>query len=235
MYGIYNDNFAFEGPDLSLSVSGPAGNRRYFREHAGIRVEKSLASDFERIIINPVEPVNLPDGLTRHLEISFDPVVIKPGDERVIFLTFPVEAAVFLDSGGIYDVLDIFSLAPSKYSLYGLPETGCITKWYRSGVFKEIPETDALREGVVELTLKNSGLAWAEISRTVFQNTDMHLYYGDIVSMAAIMEIWNPKLARTSFLRRPLKENMTPAVELYTARKIPIVQSPGYMMEQGIS
>jgi len=132
-------------------------------------------------------------------------------------------------------VLDIFSLVPTKYSLYGMPETGCITKWYRSGVYTEIPETDPLREGVVELKFRNLGSGWFEVSRAVFLNTDMHLYYGDIVSMAAVMEIWNPKLARTSFLRRPLKSNMTPSVEIYTARKIPIVQKSGYVMEQGIS
>ena len=235
MYGTYNENFSYMGPDLSLSISGPAGNRRYTRECSGKRVEKHLVSDIERIIINPVEPVNLPDGLTSHLEISFDPVVIRPGDDQVLYLKFPVETAVFLESGGSYDVLDIFSLVPTKYSLYGMPETGCITKWYRSGVYTEIPETDPLREGVVELKFRNLGSGWFEVSRAVFLNTDMHLYYGDFVSMAAIMEIWNPKLARTSFLRRPLKSNMTPSVEIYTARKIPIVQKSGYIMEQGIS
>jgi hypothetical protein len=235
MYGTYNENFSYKDPDLSLSISGPAGNRRYSRECLGKRVGKNLASDIGSVIINPVEPVNLPDGLTNHLEISFDPVVIRPGDEQVIYLKFPVETAVFLESEGTYDVLDIFSLVPAKYSLYGLPDTGCITTWYRSGVYTAIPETDPLREGVIELRLGNSGSGWVEVSRAVFQNIDMHLYYGDIVSMAAVMEIWNPKLARTSFLHRPLINNMTPSVELYTARKIPIVQRSGYIMEQGIS
>jgi len=234
MYGTYNENFSNTGPDHSLSVSGPAGNRRYSRECSGKRIEKYLASDVGKIIINPVEPVNLPDGITSHLEISFDPVVIRPGDEKAIYLKFPVEAAVFLESDGSYDVLDIFSLVNAKYSLYGLPETGCITTWYRSGVYQEIPKTDPLREGVMELIVRNSGLGWVEVSRAVFRNTDMHLYYGDIVSMAAVMEIWNPKLARTSFRHRPLADNMTPSVELYTARKIPIVQQSGYTMEQGI-
>lgn len=235
MYGTYNENFTYTGPDLSVSISGPAGNRRYTRECSGKRVEKNLASETGRIIINPVEPVNVPDGLTSHLEISFDPVVIRPGDEKVIYLKFPVETAVFLESGGAYDVLDIFSLVPTKYSLYGLPETGCITKWYRSGVYTTLPETDPLREGIVELRFRNSGAVWVEISRAVFQNTDMHIYYGDFVSMAAVMEIWNPKLVRTSFLRHPLAGNMIPSVELYTARKIPIVQQSGYVMEQGVS
>jgi hypothetical protein len=235
MYGTYNENFTHTGPDLSVSITGPAGNRRYIRECSGKRVEKNLASDIGRIIINPVEPVNVPDGLTSHLEISFDPVVIRPGDERVIYLKFPVETAVFLESGGAYDVLDIFSLVPTKYSLYGLPETGCITKWCRSGVYAKIPETDPLREGIVELRLRNSGSGWVEVSRAVFQNTDMHIYYGDFVSMTAVLEIWNPKLARTSFLRHPLTGNMVSSVELYTARKIPIVQQAGYIMEQGIS
>jgi len=235
MYGMYEDQFTYQGQDLSVAIAGSSGDRHYIRECIGNRVEKNLASDIGKIIINPVEPVNLPDGLTNHLEISFDPVVIKPGDEQVVYLKFPVETAVFLESGGTYDVLDIFSLVSTKYSLYGLPETGCITKWYRSGVYSKIPETDSLREGVVELKLRNLGSVWVEVSRTVFLNTDMHLYYGDIVSMAAVMDIWNPKLARTSFLHRPLRSNMTPSVELYTARKIPIVQQSGYMMEQGIS
>jgi hypothetical protein len=235
MYGTYKDQFTYQDPDLSVSIGGPAGNRRYIRECNGCRIEKNLASDVENIIINPVEPVNLPDGLTRHLEIAFNPVVVRPGDEQVVYLTFPIETGVFLESGGKYDVLDIFSLMPSKYSLYGLPETGCITKWHRSDVYLKIPDADLLREGVMEIMFRNSGTAWVEVSRAVFQNTSMHLYYGDIVSMTAVMEIWNPKLAETTFLHRPVKENLKAGIELYTAKKIPIVQSSGYLMEHGVS
>ena len=235
MYGTYKDQFTYESPDLSVSIGGPAGNRRYTRECKGSRIEKNLASDVENIIINPVEPVNLPDGLTRHLEIVFNPVVVRPGDQQVVYLTFPIETGVFLESGGNYDVLDIFTLVPTKYSLYGLPESGCITKWYQSGVHLEIPETNPLMEGVMELTVRNSGTAWVEVSRAVFQDTSMHLYYGDIVSMTAVMEIWNPKLAETSVLRRPVKEDLVAGIELYTAKKIPIVQRSGYLMEQGVA
>jgi hypothetical protein len=235
MYGTYKDEFAYQGPDLSVSISGVVGNRRYSRGCNGSRIEKNLASGVENIIINPVEPVNLPDGLTQHLEIVFEPVVVRPGDEQVVYLTFPIETGVFLESGGNYDVLDIFSLVPAKYSLYGLPESGCITRWYQSNVFSKIPDTDILREGVMELVVRNSGTTWTEVSRAVFLNTSMHLYYGDIVSMSAIMEIWNPKLAETKVLRRPVKEGLKAGIELYTAKKIPIVQTSGYLMEHGVS
>lgn len=235
MYGMYKDQFTYESPDLSISIGGPAGNKCYTRECKGSRIEKNLASDLENIIINPVEPVNLPDGLSRHLEIGFNPVVVRPGDEQVVYLTFPIETGVFLESGGNYDVLDIFSLMPTKYSLYGLPESGCITKWHQSGVYTKIPKTDPLKEGVMDLTVRNSGSAWTEVSRAVFLNTSMHLYYGDIVSMTAVLEIWNPKLAETTFLRRPVTDHMTAGIELYTARKIPIVQRTGYLMEHGVA
>jgi|GEM_PF-4218105 len=97
MYGTYNENFSFTGPDISLSFSGPVGKRRYRRECSGKRVEKNLASDIGRIIINPVEPVNLPDGLTSHLEISFDPVVLKPVMNRLFTSNSRLKQPYFLN------------------------------------------------------------------------------------------------------------------------------------------
>ena len=234
MYGTFRIPVEFVSGDLSLSVKEIDQDYRYVRQSGGERVEKILTSHDETVIINPVEPVNLPDGLTRYLELEFEPVVLQPGSRSVFFLKFPVEIGVFLKKGDLYDVLDIISLVRTKYSLYGLPENGILTRWYRSPIYRSIPETDKFREGVMQLTMVNSGTNWIEVSRAVFESTGMHLFYGNFVAMNATMEIFNPKLAVTRFSKQPFSGGMTPSLDLYVARNIPIVKQSRQVMEHGV-
>ncbi len=137
MFGHYSRDFAFTDSDIHIHLEQENGLPKYVRDCCGNRAEKLLPAAFEGFHIHPVEPVNLPTAITRYLEISFPLLVLPPSRETTIYLKFPVEAGVFLEVNGKSNLLDIFSLAPSKFSLYGLPSSGIITRWYASEVYSE--------------------------------------------------------------------------------------------------
>ena len=131
---------------------------------------------------------------------------------------------VIVSSPADIEVLDIFTLVKSKYTLYGDPRNGMICKYWKSDVFSDIPKIDSMKEGVMELTIRNKVNEWVTISKAVFNGVEMKIYYSeDFVSMKALMEISSKTMAETDFIDAPMKPGMKKSIEIYTARKIPIV------------
>ena len=236
MYGAYEYGFQLENDELFVSVEKKGGFLKYSRylKQKEESVEKILASDTGRIIVNPIEPINLPKEVTKYLEIEFEPVVVEPDSHRKIYIKFPIEIGVFATTKKSINILDIFSLNNPKYSLYGPPYSGVICRWYKSEVFPDIPKTDMLKEGVIELHLHNLTGEWVEIKRVVFESYGMKIYYGDFVSMVANMRILSKVVAETSFVNRPIKKGMKESLKLHTARRIPVVEKMGFLMEWGL-
>jgi len=234
VFGRYERGFSYSDPEVNLRIDDTTTLPEYRRECGGTVVAKHLAADYDAIHIHPVEPVNLPEEITHHLEISFPPIVLPPTAKKKIFLTFPVEIGVFFEIRGEMSLLDIFSLVPTKFSLYGLPGTGIITRWYRSGIFSDIPATDLHREGVLELTLINSSSTTVDISRAVFDCYGMQMFYGDRVGMTATMEIVSPVIASTTFTALPPKGCPNRSIDLYAARRFAIDPRNSFFMESGM-
>ncbi|WP_231476625.1 DUF432 domain-containing protein [Methanoculleus sp. MH98A] len=204
----------------------------YRRRCEGQTFERILVSKTGEVVINPVEPVNLPREITDFLLVEFSPMMIEPGASRTVYLKFPVEIGVFVESARDIEVLDVFASGTQKYTLYGSPTSGIIARYYESAVYPEIPQVDPFREGVMELSLHNSCREWVEVSRVVFESTDMKIYYGDFVAATATMKVLTKTMAETDFVDAPLRPGMVKSVELYTARKIPAIDR-GYLMEWG--
>jgi len=235
VFGRYEGDISYTDNFVTIHLERSAEIPRYIRSCCGETVEKILPSGRGTIIINPVEPVNLPLPLTRLLEIAFPATAIPPQSEQQVFLTFPVEMGVFLEAGGDLHVLDIFSKTPTKYSLYGSPGDGQITRFYQSRIFGKIPVVDHFSEGVLALTLKNTSARTIEVSRAVFDSHSMHIFYGEYVAMTAVMELYSPMIARTSVDEKPAVSGMSPCIELYMARRIPAVHGRGHLMEFGVA
>ena len=235
MYGRYDRAFSITEEKISLRIDSGSSLPEYVRECGGTRTGKHLASEYDAIHIHPVEPVNLPQEITHYLEISFPPIVIPPAAKKKFYVTFPVEIGVFFEMKNEMNILDIFSLVPTKFSLYGLPSTGVITRWYRSGIFSDIPATDLHREGVLELTLINSSATTADVSRAVFDSYGMQIFYGDRVSMTATMEIMSPLIASTTFTGLPPDGCPNRSIDLYAARKFAIGPRKSFFMESGMA
>jgi hypothetical protein len=227
VFGRYNYSLAIDDGILKLGVQQRDGLFVYYRECAGEpRKEKVLGTepDTVQLVIHPVEPVSVPKQLSLFLEISFDPIVIPPSAKKTIFLTFPIEIGVFLESDSVAEVLDTFSYLPAKFSLYGTPKTGVITKWHRSRVTSNAPSVDPKKEGILRLEIENTMKDFAEVSRAVFEGHGMELFFDwEQVVMNARMMIQSSLVAETSFYESPYREGMTRSMELLRAQKIPMV------------
>ena len=235
VYGRYDRAFSITEEKISLRIDSGSSLPEYVRECGGNRTGKHLASEYDAIHIHPVEPVNLPQEITHYLEIVFPTIVLPPAKQKRIFLKFPVEIGVFFEIRGEMNVLDIFSLIPTKFSLYGSPSRGVITRWYRSEIFSEIPATDMYREGVLELTLANHCNTTVDVSRAVFDSYHMNLFYGTRVGMTATMEVISPVIALTTFATTPPEGCPNRSIDLYTARKFTVGTFKGFLMEAGMS
>jgi len=234
MFGRYKGIFHREDGDILVETERNGGLLTYRRRCEGQTFERLLVSKTGEIVINPVEPVNLPKEITNFLQIEFTPMVFEPGASQTVYLKFPVEIGVFLEAARDIDVLDVFGLGTQKYTLYGSPTGGVVARWYRSAVYTEVPAVECLSEGVMELSIHNASHEWVEISCAVFDSTDMKIYYSDFVATTAAMKVISTTLAETDFIDAPLRPGMVKSVELHVARKIPVINR-GYLMEWGFS
>lgn len=224
MYGIYElKNFHLKIRDLELGIFEENGFRIYRRGD----LKKVVVAESGRVVVNPVEPVNLPKNITRFLLIEFDePMVVEPKSSGKISLTFPIEIAVILAGKKSLEVLDVFSFVEPKYTLYGDPKNGVICRYWRSEIFEK--EEDFVK-GRLEVEISNSSSEWVEVEKLVFDVYGMKIYYGEGVVAFAEVRILSEKVAETEFVDRRIGKK---SLELYTARKIPMVGKK-FVMEWG--
>ncbi len=234
VFGESDYSFSYDSEEVSIRIDPSDGFFRYVRKSGPETVTKVISGGSRKIVINPVEPVNLPREITRFLEVHFTPVAVEPDSGETVYLTFPLEIGVFLESKGDFDVLDVFTLSRPKYSLYGPPEEGVITRYHESGVSGTVPEVDRLKEGVIALSITNASRNWVEISRIVLDCSTLSLYYDDTVSMVARMNILSRDLADVEIEDRPLCAGMKPSILINRARKTLIPDKIPFMMEFGV-
>lgn len=236
MFGSFEiENFSAEIEDYKVRVEKTDGYK-YVRERLGkVEKEKEIFTASGKVIVNPVEPVNLPKEITNFLLVKFKkPLIIEPKSFTVVYLTFPVEIGVFLAAKRSIGLIDLFSLIKPKYTLYGNPRSGVICRYWESDVYRSIPKTNYFREGVMELKVGNSDSDWAEITQAVFDVYGMKIYYdGELVYSNASINVVSQKVAETRFVEQPLREKMKKALELYTARKIAVTAGK-FVMEWGL-
>ena len=235
MFGYHDvEGFQTEIGEYRIRTEKAGPFYQYIREN-GDKIEKGLSVDKGRLIINPVEPVNMPKNITNFLQIKFTkPFFAEPKSAVEVYATFPVEIAVFIAAKKSVGIVDIFSLQKPKYTLYGNPRDGIICRYWESDLYSEIPQVDKYREGVIKLRIVNSDSEWIEISNAVFDVYGMKIYYDEeMVYSSASINIVSPKVAETRFIEQPLKEKMRKALELYTARRI-AVTALKFVMEWGL-
>jgi hypothetical protein len=244
VFGEFSPPHQYEGGSLSLSVEMREGHYQYRRNLAGERVEKAISAGMNRLLVHPVEPFYTGTETAGHLEIEFPPLIIEPGATETVFLTFPVEVGVFVEGLMDTEIIDTFSLGRPKFSLYGTPRRGVITRFARSDRHREIPAVDGAREGVLRLTVRNQLAEWTKVSRVVLDNQEMHLYSSEFAGLVATMRIHARGVAEITGVDRPLQGGMSRAHDFFTARRIlrldtaprlPGMERKGFLMEGGLS
>jgi hypothetical protein len=234
VYGTYDLSFKYEKDGLDLSIELEDGKYLYRRTLNGQTRTRIILSSGGELIINPVEPLNLPKEICQTFLVEFDPLTIEPGAEQTVYLTFPVEVGVFIAGRGNLELLDIFSWNSQKYTLYGSSEKGVIARWWRSTAHRSPPALDSLKEGLISLEIANTTREWVTISKVVLDASAMKIYYGDSVSMQAWMRVLSTMVAETGFYDRPSQEGQKKAVELFTARGLAGVERQRFLMDRGL-
>lgn len=244
MFGEFAPPWQVERDDLTLSLDMREGHYQYRRVLAGETVERSISAGLSRLLVYPVEPFNAGSGIASHLELEFPPLILEPGAIETIFLTFPVEIGVFVEGLRETEVLDVFPVGRPKYSLYGSPRKGIITRFARSGLHRDVPAVKGAREGVLKLAVRNSFSEWTRVSRVILPEDQIHLYAGGYAAMLAMMRITGRSVAEVMGVDRPLAGGMRRAHDLFTARrihrlgaspKLPGMERKDFLMEWGLS
>lgn len=233
MFGEYKLNVKIEEEDLKLLVEGRGKRKRYYRKVGEEEVEKFIHADKGKLVVCPVEPVNLPkEGVSEYLLVELDkPLIIEPKTESSVYLKFPIEVGVFLVDEIDVERIDIFTKTMPKYILYGPPESGIICKWWNSSVYNEIPEVDKLYEGILRLDVKNAYEEWVEIKKVVLRAIDMKIFYDGYAYMHASLKILKKSLGETTFFDR-LPRGMKRAIDIYLAKGIKRLEKK-FVMEWG--
>ncbi|MBN1948897.1 MAG: DUF432 domain-containing protein [Candidatus Cloacimonetes bacterium] len=233
MYGSYKIPFIIEKPDLSISLQKEKKGLTYRRDCMGETEEKVILSSGSEILIQPVEPLNLPRQISTYLLLEFaTTLIVEPQSNSYVFITFPVEIGVLIGKKQKPDLLDIFSLNDHKYTLYGDPDKGIICKYWRTEIYREIPGTDPLEQGVMKLHLNNQSDSWIKVNKAVFKATGMKIYYNtEMVSLKANMKIHDEEVAETEFINSGLAKGMKKSNELFTLRKLSVHSSKSVMLE----
>ncbi len=235
MFGTHDIPLSLQNEGFSLVIEGEAPLYTYKREAGKETKEKVILSDQKQILLNPIEPLNMPKDLSPYLNIKFKrTVTIEPKSSRKIFLKFPLEIGVFHYKKKAFEILDIFTLTQPKFTLYGDPSNGIICKYWESDIFSSLPSLDYFHEGVLELSLTNASEEWQEVSKAIFNATGMKIYYNDkMVAMKTEMKVENQSTAETDFLDSPLEKEMIKSLELFKAKKLPITTAK-FLMREGI-
>jgi len=239
MYGYYKSplnplRISKDGVHLQIKKDG--NNLHYERTILNDSVEKILLTKDCGIIINPIETNKIRNQVTPYLLIEFEKsVFVEPKGTNNVYVTFPVDIGVFISGHKNYDLLDVFTLARQKYTLYGDPRSGVICKYHKSPVFTSIPtDMNPLINGVMKLKLINTTDDWIEITKSVFDTHEMKVYFNEtLVSMKANMKVISEKIAETEFVNSGIKKGMKKALEVFEPSKIAVSQKK-FTMEEGL-
>jgi len=239
MYGYYKsplNPLRISKDGIHLHIAKDGNNLRYERTSSTESIEKILLTKDCGIIINPIEAQKLNKQVSQYLLIEFEKsVFVGPKDTTSIYLTFPVEIGVFISGRKNYELLDSFTLAKQKYTLYGDPRNGVICKYHKSPVLTSIPNNlNRLINGVMKLKLINTTDEWVEVTKSIFDTHEMKVYFdANLVSMKANMKILTQKIAETEFVNSGLKKGMKKALEVFEPMRINVTQKK-FSMEEGL-
>ncbi|MGQ9559188.1 MAG: DUF432 domain-containing protein [Candidatus Oleimicrobiaceae bacterium] len=234
-FGRHHVPVELAGDGVTIRVTRQEGSLHYVREGAGRTVEAVVAAAAPRLIVNPVEPVNQPQPICSTFMLRLTKtLLLEPKGSCKVFVTFPIEVGVFVAARREVEMVDVFSLVPSKFALYGPIGSGKVCRYWKSDLHHIPPVTNPLRQGIVELDVRNTTSRWVTVGRAVFNAYGMKLFFNsDMVAMRAECKITGPDMAETHFLDEPLQEGMKKSLEVYRLRRLSITASK-FIMEHGI-
>ena len=232
MFGKYDLDVTLAEDGVKIVVEDTGKRKRYYRKCGKEEVEKFIHADTGRIVVCPVEPVNIPlPNPAEHLQIELDkPLIVASGERDTFYTTFPVEVGVFLVDRKDVERIDLFTKTKPKFTLYGPPESGIICKWWQSSIYSEPPKVKKLHEGIFKVDIRNEYHEWMEIQKLVFCGHEMKMFYNDHAYLHGFIKIQKRTVGDTGFISRKPKD-MHGSVDIYLAKGLKRLEN--YVMEWG--
>ncbi len=236
MFGTIDVPASIDMEPLHLKLDPIKGAVAYHRSLADDVVDKKILMKRKKsFFVNPVEPTSTPASICTHVLLDLEqPVVIEPQSDCSVHLTFPLEIGVFVAGRKTRKLIDVFSLTPQKYTLYGQPTGGLICRYWRSGVHMSLPEAEKTKEGILDLNIVNDTVNWCQITKTVFSAYHMKLFFNDeMVFMKGRMKVVDTITAETRIEKTSNRAGMKSSVEIHSLSKLSIATS-AFTMEHGL-
>ena len=234
MFGKHKIPRTIKEGRLLLELQSQNGGIRYRRTIEDAAEEKLILGSPENFRISPVEPCNTPKAIACHLMIRSEvPILVEPKGQANVYLTFPLEIGVFLDKGES-EMIDVFSLVPQRFSLYGEPRTGVLCRYWQSPVLTKPGNLRPFYEGLLQLNIKNSSSTWVRMSRVIIEAVSMKIYYdSEMAGLKGQVNLLSRTTAEIWCRNSPIKEGMEKADELFEGKKLALGEHK-FIMSEGL-
>lgn len=175
-YGVFKFPVSWRHGRVAVETLKEGGSFLY-RRTLGEDVTEFRLSSATELRILPVEPLLTPKELTPQLLIEFkQPVWLAGHDRMEVDLTFPIEYGVFTPRNEGWQLMDVFTMARQKFTLFGDPASGYLCKLWQSRWLQTPDQVDPDTEGWLRLRLQNGTGRSAELTRVVIPAYLMKLY-----------------------------------------------------------
>ncbi len=156
----------------------------FFTYTRGEKVVRITARSFDMDVL-PLAPVNLPDKVSPHIMINFDPLLMSGKSRIIIFLKIPAETGVFVDDA----LIDVIGDDGFKYILYGPPSGGYVCK--------NLPSERVEKKGIrgdgkslyVPLRIKNYTDRAFSVHRALIDTSYLDIYYKGKLAMTEMIKL----------------------------------------------
>ena len=131
-----------------------------------------------RIGIFPVPPIKTPKEIARNVYLKFKaPVIIDHRSVAVLYSKIPIEIGVYRQHKDEELLIDVFSLAPPRYALYGSPESGVVCRYFEAEAVTEESSLDVKKyeEAKVRIRVTNDINNVIKVSKIIIPVEDVVL------------------------------------------------------------
>jgi hypothetical protein len=123
-------------------VFGSAGSAFRYRRYEGDKLasESMIVTDSAEAYLGifPNPPIRTPREVAKNVYIKFKaPVIVDHRSVAVLYSKIPVEIGVYRQHKDEELLIDVFSLAPPRYALYGSPESGVLCRYIEAEAVTE--------------------------------------------------------------------------------------------------
>jgi hypothetical protein len=132
--------------DQRIVIAGGTGGAYSYKRYSGnaLAAETTIVSDKDDIIVGifPIAPLLTPKPVAKNVYLKFKPAfIMDQRSDAVVYAKIPIEIGVYRQSDDEELLIDVFSLAPQKYALYGSPESGTVCRFAEA-------ETSTTQDGI---------------------------------------------------------------------------------------